>query len=107
MKVIVMLLSLLSCVAQAGDDLHSMLGDNIRQPIDVTEVVFLKSSEWDAALDKIYSECAYIDEDRHDFPALPYIFQCGDWEVRTDDTIAEEVTVISIDGVEYVKDSVE
>ena len=66
MKVIVMLLALLSCVTQA-DDISTMLDQNVQQQVDVTEVVFVKSSEWNAAIDKIYSECEYIDEDWHDF----------------------------------------
>ena len=106
MKVIVMLLALLSCVTQA-DDISTMLDQNVQQQVDVTEVVFVKSSEWNAAIDKIYSECEYIDEDWHDFPAAPYIFQCNDWEVRTDSTMGEDVTLLLIEGFEYVEDNVE
>lgn len=105
MKVIVMLLALISCVSQA-DDLSSMLDENVDQQVGVSEVVFVKPHEWNAALDKIYFECSYLGDDFENSPDIPYIFQCEDWEVRTDSTTESGVTVISIEGIEYLKDRV-
>lgn len=104
MKVIVMLLALLSCVAQAGDDLYYMLEEDLDQPIDSTEVVFVRTAEWNAAIDRIYSECEYIGEDFENIPDIPYIFQCNDWAVYTNSPTGDQVTLISIEGIDYIED---
>lgn len=104
MKIIVILLALMTGVAQAGDDFYYMLQEDIEQQVDTTEVVFVRTSEWNAAIDRIYSECEYIGEDFENIPDIPYIFQCNDWAVYTNSPTGDQVTLISIEGIDYIED---